>query len=242
QRLYLWQQLRNRYGKDSEYYAKADEQARAARKDVASATEKETKDTYDKRVDLIDKEARRLEDSGAAEADVAAFKVAEWTKLRGQYAKDSEYYEKADEQLYQSRKTLIENTSKLAEALVKAEKTRIDTAKKTDLEAIEARKKAYVDAQDEKIAAIDELLAKEQTLNTDADYGTQIAEKNARIAELASAVGPEGIAEREQAIKERDRMVLEHDRDLRKRELDSQKTALQKEKETQLTAYDREKA
>ncbi|OKP81842.1 hypothetical protein A3844_24980 [Paenibacillus helianthi] len=240
-RLYMWNNVLKRYKAGSEEYTKADEQARQARKDVASATEKETKDTYDKRTDLIEKEIRRLEDSGATEADIAAYKVAEWTKLRGQYSKDSEFYEKADEQLYQARKTLIDNTSKLAEALVKEEKSRIDTAKKADLEAIEARKEAYVTAQDEKIAAIDELLAKEQELNTDVDYGTALAEKNARIAELASAVGPEGIAEREQAIKDRDRMVLEHDRDLRKRELDSQKIALQKEKETQLTAYEKEK-
>ncbi|MEC0167484.1 hypothetical protein [Paenibacillus graminis] len=240
-RLYMWNNVLKRYKAGSDEYTKADEQARQARKDLASATEKETKDTYDKRADLIEKEVRRLEDSGAAEADIAAYKVAEWTKLRDQYSKDSEFYEKADEQLYQARKTLIDNTSKLAEALVKEEKSRIDTAKKADLEAIEARKEAYVAAQDEKIAAIDELLAKEQELNTDVDYGTALAEKNARIAELASAVGPEGIAEREQAIKDRDRMVLEHDRDLRKRELDSQKSALQKEKETQLTAYEKEK-
>ncbi|MFD1908234.1 hypothetical protein ACFSQ7_35915 [Paenibacillus rhizoplanae] len=122
QRLYLWQQLRNRYGKDSEYYAKADEQARAARKDVASATEREARDTYDERAKLIEREVRRLEDSGATEAQVAAFKVEQWTKLRGQYAKDSEYYEKADEALYQARKSLVDKTSKLAEALVKAEK------------------------------------------------------------------------------------------------------------------------
>lgn len=240
--LYMWTQIRDRYKKDSEEYKKADEQVRRSRKALASATEKEAKDAYDARAKLIDKEIRRLEDSGATEEAVAAYKVKAWTELREKYSKDSEFYEKADEQVYQARKSYVDKASKLADDFVKDEKKRIDSAKKADLDAIETRKKEYVKAQDEKIAAIDALLAKEQELNTDVDFGTALAEKNARIAELASAVGPEGIAEREQAIKERDRMILEHDRDLRKRELESQKDKLQKEKDAEINAFDKQKA
>ncbi|MEK5415434.1 hypothetical protein [Paenibacillus sp. FSL L8-0708] len=242
QKLYLWQNVRGRYEKDSEYYKQADEHARQARKDLASATVKETKDTYDKRVDLIAKEVRRLEDSGAAEADITSYKIEAWTKLRAKYSSDTTFYAQADEQLYQSRKTLVTKTIDLADKLVDAEKKRIDSAKKTELAAIEERKNAYVSAQDAKIQAIEDLLAAETQANTDVDYGTALAEKNKRIAELASAVGPEGIAEREKTIEERDKMILDHDRDLRKRELESQKTALQKDKETQLTAYESEKS
>lgn len=191
QKLYLWQNVRGRYEKDSEYYKQADEHARQARKDLASATVKETKDTYDKRVDLIAKEVRRLEDSGAAEADITSYKIEAWTKLRAKYSSDTTFYAQADEQLYQSRKTLVTKTIDLADKLVDAEKKRIDSAKKTELAAIEERKNAYVSAQDAKIQAIEDLLAAETQANTDVDYGTALAEKNKRIAELASAVGPE---------------------------------------------------
>lgn len=251
QKLFLWNQLRDRYGKDSEYYAKADEQARSSRKSLATATEKETKATYDERVKLIEMEVRRLEDSGATEADVAALKVAQWTKLRDQYAKDSEFYGKADEQPYQARKTLVDKTSKLADELVKTQKdaikdaktaelNAIKDAKDADLAAIKARKEEYVSAQDAKIASVEALIAAEAEYNSDADFATQLAQKNARLAELQSAVGQPGIDERNALLKEIARMQLEHDRDLRKRELETQKDALTKEKAAQSSAYDAE--
>ncbi|OMD44296.1 hypothetical protein [Paenibacillus odorifer] len=241
-KLDAWTRLRNRYTKDSEQYKAADNQVRQSRKDVAQETAEEEKKLYDQRTKLIDKEIRRLEDSGATEEAIAKYKVEAWTALRAKYAKDSEYYEKADESLYQSRKTYMQKTSDLAEKLVTAEKKRIETAKKTELDAIETRKAAYVSAQDAKIAAIDALLAAESQLNTDVDYGTQLAEKQARLAELASAVGQEGKDERDALLKEIAKMQLEHDRDLRKRELESQKAALSDEKTAQLSAYDAEKS
>ncbi|MNW52614.1 hypothetical protein D3C74_301390 [compost metagenome] len=83
-------------------------------------------------------------------------------------------------------------------------------------------------------------MAKEDEYNSDIDYETALAEKNARIDLLGSAVSPEGIQEREDLIKERDRMVLEHERELRKRELESQKDAIEDEKDAQEAAFDRE--
>ncbi|NUU62702.1 hypothetical protein [Paenibacillus agri] len=240
-RLYMWENVLKRYKEGSEEYKKADDQVRKARKDLASATEKETKETYDIRSKLIDKEIRRLEDTGATENEIAKYKVKAWTELRDQYGKDSDFYEKADEQLYQARKSLVDKTTKLADDLVKEEKKRIDTAKKADLAAIEERKKKYVAAQDEKIKALDDLLAKEAEVNSDSDYEEELAKKNARIDLLSSAVSNEGIKERNKLIEERDKFILDHNRDLRKRDLESQKTALQKEKETQLAAYETEK-
>lgn len=240
-RLYMWTKVRDRYAKDSEEYKKADEQVRRARKDLSTATEKEAKDAYDARSKLIDKEIRRLEDSGATEEAVAAYKIKAWTELRDKYTKDSEFYEKADEQVYQARKSYVTKASKVAEDFVKEEKKRIDVSKKAELEAIETKKKEYVKAQDEKISAIDALIKKEAELNVDADYDTKLAEYNKRIDELASTVGDAGKKEREDTIKERDRFILEHDRDLRKRELESQKDKLQKEKDAELDAFERQK-
>ncbi|QWU17396.1 phage tail tape measure protein, TP901 family, core region [Paenibacillus sophorae] len=241
QRLYMWTNVRKKYAEDSEQYKQADEQVRQARKDLAQATIEEERNTYEKRSDLIDKEVRRLEDSGATEVEIAELKVKKWTELRDKYAADSEYYANADEELYKARKELVEKLTDLADDLVDKEKDAIEKAKQADLDAVEDRKDAYVNAQDAKIKAIEDLMAAEEQMNADADYESQLAAKNARIDLLATAVGPEGKKEREQLIKERDQMVLEHGRDLRKRELQSKKDALEEEKDAQSAAFDAEK-
>ncbi|QSF42655.1 phage tail tape measure protein [Paenibacillus tianjinensis] len=236
-----WTRLRDRYQKDSEQYKAADDQVRQSRKDVATETENEISELYDKRTKLIDKEVRRLEESGAAEADIAAYKVKAWTGLRNQYAVDTKYYEQADQELYQSRKDLTDKTLDMTKELVDAEKDRIEEAQKAELAAIEVRKDAYVSAQDAKIKAIDVLLAKEAEANEDLDYEEELAKKNARIDLLSSAVGNSGREERKKLIEERDKFVLDHERELRKRELTSQKDALQNEKDTKLQAFEDEK-
>ncbi|MFE4709444.1 hypothetical protein ACFRAM_01110 [Paenibacillus sp. NPDC056722] len=82
----------------------------------------------------------------------------------------------------------MDKTTTLADDLVKEEKKRIDAAKKADLAAIEERKKKYVATQDEKLKAIDDLLAKESEANRNIDYGEDLAKKNVRIDLLSSAV------------------------------------------------------
>ncbi|MEK4525734.1 phage tail tape measure protein [Paenibacillus sp. FSL H8-0104] len=240
-KLAAWTRVRDRYKKDSEEYKKADEQVYQARKDLVKSNENAVADAYSASEKWITKEERRMEAAGKSEAEITQMKIAAWTRIRDRHEKDSEYYERAEDQLYSLRKKLAQDTEKLATELVKVQKTAVEDAKKAELDAIEERKKAFVSAQDEKIAAIDALIAKEAEYNSDADYGTQLAEKNARIDLLASAVSPEGIQEREDLIKERDRMILEHERDLRKRELESQKSALQDEKDERTSAFDAEK-
>ncbi|KUP22416.1 phage tail tape measure protein [Paenibacillus sp. DMB5] len=235
-----WTRLRDRYSKDSEQYKAADDQVRQSRKQVASETEAEISALYNKREKLIDKEIRRLEESGATEADIAAYKVKAWTELRNQYALDSKYYEQADEELYQARKEWTDKAMDLNKELVDAEKSRIDEAQKADLAAIEARKDAYVSAQDDKIKAIQDLIDAEAEANSDLDYEEELAKKNARIDLLSSAVGNSGREERKKLIEERDKFVLDHERELRKRELTSQKDALEEEKDAQLKAFEEE--
>lgn len=236
-----WTRLRDRYSKDSEQYKAADDQVRQSRKEVATETETQISELYEKRSKLIEKEARRLEESGSTEAEIAAYKVKAWTDLRNQYAIDSTYYEKADEELYQSRKDLTDKTLDLTKELVDAEKDRIEEAQKAELAAIESRKDAYVSAQDAKIKAIDDLLAKEAEANEDIDFEEELAKKNARIDLLASAVGKDGLKERQKTIEERDQLIEDHERDLRKRDLNNQKDALQDEKDVQLQAFEDEK-
>ncbi|WP_151737247.1 hypothetical protein [Paenibacillus tengchongensis] len=245
--------------KHAQFLKESVDDARSLTLQLKSLAAESDQDRYDASSEFIDAEIRRMENAGKTEREVANQRTYLWTKLRDKYGKDTEFYKAADEAIYQARKDLnaataaeekalyearkdlAEKAADLAEDLVKAEKDAISDAKKADLDAIDKRKKDYLAAQKEKIDAIDELMAKEQQQYSDADYATELAEKNARIDELASAVGPEGIAEREQAIEERDRMVLEYSRELRTRELEAQKTALEKERDTQESAFDAER-
>ncbi|MDR9852891.1 phage tail tape measure protein [Paenibacillus sp. VCA1] len=241
-KLDAWTRVLKRYKKDSDEYKQADEEVYNARKALARAQENEAKRQYDASAEWIKKEERRMQDAGKSEQEIAQMKLDAWTRVRDRYTKDSDLYKKADEEVYQARKSLVEKTQKLVDESVKKQKAAINDAKKAELDAIEERKKAALADYDARIKAIDDLIAKEAELNVDADFETQIAEKQARADLLASAVGPEGIQEREDILKEIERMKLEHDRELRKRELESQKTALQDEKDAQSKAFDDEKA
>ncbi|CAM4390973.1 phage tail tape measure protein [Paenibacillus phoenicis] len=198
------------------------------------------KSQFDFSAEWIKQEERRMEESGKSESDIAKMKLDAWTRVRDRYAKDSEFYKQADEQVYQARKDLTQRTLKLTEDLVKTEKTRIDDVKKRELDAIKKSKEAVLDKYKAEIDAIDELMAKQDQLNADVDYETELREKQARADLLASAVGPEGIQEREDLLKEIERMQLEHERELQKRSLQEQKSALEKERDAQEAEFNRE--
>lgn len=232
-----YEKLRKNHAK---YLKESIEDRRTLDLQLKRLDEDTVKSRFDFSAEWIEKEERRMEESGKSEKEIAQMKLDAWTRVRDRYEKDSDLYKQADEQVYQARKKLTQQTVKLAENLVKTEKARIDDVKKREIEAIKKRKEAALDDYDARIKAIDELMAKEEEYNSDVDYETALAEKNARIDLLGSAVGPDGIQEREDLIKERDRMVLEHERDLRKRELESQKTAIQAEKEAEEAKYDRQ--
>jgi len=240
-KLASWTRLRNRYAKDSAEYIAADDQVRQSRKNVATATEAEARAQYNASSKWISAEERRMSDAGKSETEIAQMKIDAWTRVRNRYAKDSEYYAQADEQLYNLRKSLTKLTQDLATDLVKTQKAAIKDAKDAELKAIEERKDAALADYDARIDAIQRLRDANKELNVDADYATQLAEKQARLAELSSAVGPEGIAERDALLKEIARMQLEHDRELTDRTLADQQDALKDEKDAQTKAYEAEK-
>lgn len=229
-----WTRLRDRYSKDSEFYKQANEQIYQSQKQLVQAQ-------FDFSSDWIKAEERRMEESGKSEQEITRMKLDAWTRLRDRYDKHTDYYKRADEQVYQLRKKLVQQEEKLATDLLKKQVSGINEAKKAELDALSERKKAMQDYYDSQIRAIDDLIAKEREMNADEDYETQLAEKRARLALLQSAVGPEGIKEREDLEKEIERLQLEHERELRQRELESQKEALQEQKGQREEAFDDEK-
>ncbi|AWV35152.1 transglycosylase [Paenibacillus odorifer] len=164
----------------------------------------------------------------------------EWLKVQSMYKVGTDQRMEADEQVYALRQKLIEDETKTVETLAKNYKTSIESSKNAAIKAIEAERDAYVAAKDAEIQAIDDLLSKEQELNEDQDYESALAEKQARLALLASAVGPDGIAERKQVQKDIEKLQLDHERTLAKRSLEEQKQALQDEKDAKKDSFDKD--
>ncbi|PJN56111.1 hypothetical protein PAEVO_28340 [Paenibacillus sp. GM2FR] len=229
-----WTRVRDRYHKDSEEYKKADEEVYRARKSLL-------KSQFADSEEWIAKEERRMEEAGKTENEITQMKLAAWTRVRDRYHKDSDEYKRADEEVYRARKALIQDMKKETDDFYNAQKKKLDESLKAELDGIEARKKAYVDAQNEKIKAIDDLIAKEQELNVDEDYETQLAKKLARQQELSTAVSPEGRKALADITEEIERMQLERSRELRKRDLEDQKQKLVDEKDEKEKAYDDER-
>lgn len=229
-----WTRVRDRHKKGSEEYKKADEEVYRARKELLRAQFTDSEE-------WIAKEERRMEEAGKTEKEIEQMKLAAWTRVRDRYNKNSEEYKRADEEVYRARKALMQDLKKETDDFFNAQKKSLDDSLKAELDAIEKRKKAYVDAQNEKIKAIDDLIEKEQELNVDEDYETELAKKLARQQELSTAVSPEGKKALADITAEIERMQLERSRELRKRDLEDQKQKLVDEKGEREKAFDDER-
>jgi TP901 family phage tail tape measure protein len=159
-------------------------------------------------------------------------------RIQARYLEGTELRKKADEDVYAAKQALMKSEEQELDKFVKGEQDRLQGAKKSALDKIQSDRDAYVDAQDEKIKALDRLMAAEDIANEDVDYAKNLAEKQARLGVLASAVGPEGIKEREDLLKEIEQMKVEHNRVIRRRDLEAQKLALEDDKQAKEKEFD----
>ncbi|MCL6605636.1 MAG: transglycosylase [Paenibacillus sp.] len=166
--------------------------------------------------------------------------LLEWLAIQAMYRVGTDQCMEADEQVYNLQQKLIEDQTKSVESLAKTYKTSMESSKNAAIKAIESERDAYLAGKDAEIKAIDDLINKQQEAYEEQDYESALAEKKARLALLASAVGPDGIKEREQVQKDIEKMQLDHGRELAKKSLEDQKQALQDEKEAKKTAYDKD--
>ncbi|SPY16096.1 SPBc2 prophage-derived uncharacterized transglycosylase yomI [Paenibacillus polymyxa] len=173
---------------------------------------------------------KRINYQKSMEAISVSDQLNAWTKMQALYKEGSEQRMEIDVQVHDLKKQLLEDQKKAATEAAKQEKEALEKTRDDEVKRIEAERDAFIEAQDAKIKAIDDLLAKMQTANEDEDYERAMAEKQARLALLQSAVGPEGIAERKQTEKDIEDMQREHNRTLAKRGFEDQKKKLQDEK------------
>lgn len=212
-----------RYKEGTEERMKLDEQVYAAKKAVEQ--------------EYFSEFTKRLNHQKAMEQISTEDEIKAWEKIQAMYREGTDQRMQADEQIYALRKKLLQDEQQSVTATAKTITTKIESVRNEAVKAIEAERDAFLAAQDAKIEAIDAQIKAMDRLYVEEGYERKLAEKQARLALLQSAVGPEGIKEREQVQKEIEEMQREHDRDLAKQSLEDQKQALQDEKKQKEKDY-----
>jgi hypothetical protein len=192
-------------------------------KAIKDAKDQQLKDTFDFSSKWISHQKAMGELSAQQEYDA-------WVRVQARYLQGTELRKQADEQVYTAKKALMSDEEKNLDDLMKKEKSYLDDSKKAALDKIDLEKQKFVDAQDEKIKALDRLMQAQDQANSDQDYATKLKEKQGRLGVLQSAVGPDGIKERKQVIKDIADMEQVHQKDLTKRAQEAEKQRLQDEK------------
>lgn len=228
-----WKTIRAMVEDGTDMAMKADEQIYQSKLELKQKEHDLLKDSFDRSNDWIVHQRAIGKLSEQEEYDA-------WLRVQARYKQNTELRRKADEQVYAAKQNLMRKEEQALDEFVRNEQDRLQDAKQTALERIQEERDAYVTAQDDKIKAIDRLIAAESDANDDDDYAKSLAEKQARVGVLGAAVGPEGIKERENLLKEIEEMKLERGRVLRRRELEAEKLSLQDDKETKLKAFDQE--
>lgn len=174
--------------------------------DAAKLAEKTAKEAFDHSVNWIEAEERRMIEAGATEEQITQMKFDAWSRVKNRYAEDTEFYKRADSEVFAHKQRLIEQaTAMQIEALTKqrdmqrealAEMNRAaeealrkqiaDERAKTDsvtesikrqTDAVRERYNAQIEGIRKEIAAIDEEIRKQNELD-------RIEDRRAKRAEL----------------------------------------------------------
>ncbi len=166
--------------------------------DSVREAEKSARESYTNSSEWIEREERRMREKGAAEEEITQMRLDAWLRVRNRHEADSDYYKRADREVAENKKRLIEMaTAKRMEALSKErdmQKESLRESLKNEEEAyknrIETTKQRYdesVKAIRRQVEAIDAQIKAERELEKVEDRRLQraelIAKKNAIIAD-----------------------------------------------------------
>jgi len=215
---------------EKEAKKKADEDAKAAKKkaeEEAKAAEKAERDRFQASVEWIEKKTREMTEAGATEAEIAQMQLDAWTRVRNRYSKDSDYYKRADKEMYGARMDLRKQDEKLAKEIADQQKDHV----KDSLKAIEDLKNAELKALDERRKAVEKHYESLLRSIDESERGRERAEIEAEAEKYRYATSEKG--------KKQYADLLER---LRKMDVEDQKQALEDERDTKLDSLDEQKA
>jgi hypothetical protein len=207
-----------------------EQMAAAAKKsadDKEKSEEEALRDSFQRSTDWTEQETRRMTLAGETEDSIAQMRMEAWTRVRNRYEKDSEYYKRADSELYRLRLDLMRKTE---DAAVDAGRRAKETAS-TVIKSIEAQKKAELKALDERRKAINDFYDEQADKVDDGERQRERADLVAEIAKYQAATSEKGR-----------RQLADLQEKLRKMDIDDQRRALEDERDEKLAALDEQKA
>lgn len=196
--------------------------------------EKAAKAAYDFSAEWIAIEERRLNLKGTSEKEVGTMQLAAWARVRDRYEEDSEFYKRADIEVYNAKMDLIKQAEKAQEQATKDYQKQLDNLKKRTLESIKAAEKTELESLDQRKQAIEDFYdAQLQQLDA-ADYAKERAEVVADIEKYQFATSREGrekLATLEKRLAELDtsekKRQLQIEKDAKLRNLDDQRRSVE---------------
>ncbi len=209
---------------------RADDETRR-QEDATKAAQKAARDKFDASAEWIDMETRRMTEKGESERDITEMQLAAWTRVRNRYEKDSDFYKRADREMYNARMSLrkqdeqaakeaAQNAEKSTKELTKSVIDSIDKQRKAELEGLEVRKKATKDHYDDLLRIVDEY-----------ERGRDRKKIEEEAEKYRFATSEKG-RKRYEELQEQ----------LRKMDVEDNKKALAAERDDKLAALDRQKA
>ncbi|MCR2805337.1 hypothetical protein [Paenibacillus soyae] len=224
-------ELAEKYEKYDDIWIDAESRRQRIADQIAADRENQAaesaRERFDHSADWIEQETRKMTLAGESEEAIAQMRLEAWTRVRSRYEKDSEYYKRAETELYQLRLDLMRKTE---EAAADAQKQAKETADAT-IKAIDKQKKAELDAIDERRKAIRDLYDMQTKLLDDGERQRERAGLAAEIAKYSGATSEQGR-----------RHLAELQEKLRQMNLDDQRQALEDERDEKLSALDRQQA
>jgi TP901 family phage tail tape measure protein len=198
---------------------------------VYKLKEQMQKTTFEAANEWIMQEERRMTLAGKTEEEITQMKLDAWTRVRNRYQKDSDLYKQADTQVYNAKVAQIKAATKAEEEAAKErEKISKETTKKA-LDAIDKAKKSELAALDVRRKAIQKFYDDQNAIIDDSE---RMKDRNEIVAEMEKY--------RYATSEKGQKTFLELQEKLRLHDLEDQKRNLTKERDQKLEALDKEKS
>jgi|GEM_PF-3497274 hypothetical protein len=178
----------------------------------------------------IEAEERRLKENGATKEEIAQMQLTAWTRVRNRYEKDSEYYKRADKEMYEQRMDLIELEAAAQKKAAEERDKLIDELTDNLVKSLEKQKKAELDALEERRKEIEEYYEDQTDALDEADRAKERNDLLKQIQQYQYATSEKG-----------QKKLNELKEQLRKMDLEDEKRRLSEERDDQLKALDQQK-
>ncbi|WP_102346820.1 hypothetical protein [Bacillus sp. Marseille-P3661] len=184
-----YERLLDRYSKYNDIRMDMEEQ-------VYRAKSIKTQESFEHSAEWIAKEEQRMKLNGKTEEEITQMKLDAWQRVRNRYESDTEYFKRADQELYNAKIALmqqLEQAQREYESNFKEyQRKLVDSVRdseRDELESIRKRKDAEIESiRDTERAELDSLDRRRQEINDFYDNQLDVIDEQERAEEKAEII------------------------------------------------------